>query len=91
MHRELLDATRYCTSPVISADTMKIVGEREGTEGTILTFLDGERFPWIGDERAAKPAERRRAVTMTAKLWADQRAKTADRTSYSSSSTDSAR
>lgn len=82
-HRELLDAARYCTSPVISADTMGIVGERDGTEGTILTFLDGERFPWIDDERAAKPAERRRAVTMTAKLWADQRAKTADRTSYS--------
>ena len=62
---------------------MKIVGEREGTEGTILTFLDDERFPWIRDERAAKPAERRRAVAMTANLWADQRAKTADRTSYS--------
>lgn len=81
--RDLLDAARYCTSPVISADTMKIVGEREGTEGTILLFLDSERFPWVGDRRNAKPAERRRAVTMTAKLWADQRAKTADRTSYS--------
>jgi hypothetical protein len=81
--RALLDAARYCTSPAISADTMRIVGERDGTEGTILTFLDSERFPWIGDERAAKPAERRRAVWMTAKLWADQRAKTADRTSYS--------
>lgn len=82
-HRALLDAARYCASPVLSADTMKIVREREGTEGTILTFLDNERFPWIDDGRAAKPAERQRAVTMTAKLWADQRAKTADRTSNS--------
>ena len=81
--RDLLDAARYCASPVISADTLRIVSEREGTEGTILVFLDNERFPWIGDRRSAKPAERRRAVAMTAKLWADQRAKTADRTNYS--------
>ena len=81
--RDLLDAARYCASPVISADTLRIVREREGTEGTILVFLDDERFPWVGDERGAKPVERRRAVAMTAKLWADQRAKTADRTNYS--------
>jgi XamI restriction endonuclease len=81
--RDLLDAARYCASPVISADTMRIVSEREGAEGTILLFLDGERFPWVGDGRNAKPAECRQAVAMTAKLWADQRAKTADRTSYS--------
>lgn len=81
--RDLLDAARYCASPVISADTLRIVSEREGTEGTILVFLDSERFPWIDDGRDAKPAERRRAVAMTSKLWADQRAKTADRTNYS--------
>lgn len=81
--RDLLDAARYCTSPVVSADTLKIVSESAGTEGTILAFLDGERFPWVVDRRAAKRTERNGAVTMTAKLWAEQRAKTADRTSYS--------
>lgn len=81
--QELLNAARYCASPVISADTLKIVRESAGTEGTILAFLDRERFPWIGEGRAPKRAERARAVVMTAKLWADQRAKTANRTRYS--------
>ena len=82
-NRNLRDAARYCTAPAISADTMKIIGERDGTEGTILTFLDEDRFPWVGEGRRAKPAERRQAVALTAKLWADQRAKTAARTRYS--------
>lgn len=81
--RKLLDPARYCTAPVISADTLRIVGESAGTEATILAFLDGERFPWIEARRAPKRAERERAVVITAKLWADQKAKTANRTSYS--------
>jgi XamI-like restriction endonuclease len=82
-NRHLLDPARYCTAPVISADTLKIVGESAGTEATILAFLDDERFPWIAANRAPKRSERERAVTITAKLWADQKAKTASRTSYS--------
>lgn len=81
--RDLQDAARYCTAPSISADTIRIVGEREGTEGTILAFLDEERFPWVGEDRRAEPRERRQAVELTAKLWADQRARTAARTRYS--------
>ena len=81
--RDLLDPARYCTAPVISADTLKVVGESAGTEATILAFLDDERFPWIEAGRAPKRTERERAVAITAKLWADQKAKTANRTSYS--------
>jgi hypothetical protein len=79
----LLDPARYCAAPVISADTLKVVGEDAGTEATILTFLDGDRFPWAAAGRAPTRGERERAVFVTAKLWADQKAKTADRTSYS--------
>jgi len=79
----LLDPARYCTAPVISAATLEIVSESAGVEATILAFLDDERFPWIAAKRAPKRAEREQAVGVTAKLWADQKAKTANRTSYS--------
>jgi hypothetical protein len=79
----LRDAARYCTAPAISADTLRIISERDGTEGTILTFLDADRFPWVGEDRRPKPTERRHAVALTAKLWADQKAKTAARSRYS--------
>lgn len=82
-NRHLLDPARYCTAPVISAATLEIVSKSAGTEATILAFLDDERFPWISAKRASKRAERDQAVGITAKLWADQKAKTASRTSYS--------
>jgi len=82
-HPDLLDPARYCTAPVISADTLKIVGENAGIEATILAFLDDERFPWVSTNRVPKRTERERAVVITAKLWAEQKAKTASRTSDS--------
>jgi hypothetical protein len=81
--KQLLDPARYCTAPALSADTLKIIGESAGTEGTLLAFLDGDRFPWVEVGRAPRRGERKRAVDTTARLWAEQRAKTANRTKYS--------
>jgi hypothetical protein len=79
-HRELLPAARFLTRPVISNDTLKIVGEEEGAVGTILAFLDRARFPWLGEDREPTERERDAAVAMTARLMAEQRAATAQRT-----------
>lgn len=79
-HRELLVAARFLTRPVISNDTLKIVGEEQGAVGTIVSFLDRSRFPWLDEGRKARKLELVAAVSVTARLMAEQRAATAQRT-----------
>jgi hypothetical protein len=73
--RDLLRAARYATSPVISDDKLKIIGEAEGPVATIAEFLDRERFPWLAGDRtpSADEPDVVIAVKMTAKLMAEQR------------------
>jgi hypothetical protein len=73
--RELLRPARYVTSPVISDDTLKIIGEAEGPVATIAEFLDRDRFPWLEEDRspAGDDPEVALAVRITAKLMAEQR------------------
>lgn len=84
-HRKLLAPARFLTKPVISADTLKIVGEQEGTTETIQAFLDRERFPWLPENRSveAVDAEVQQAIRITARLMAEQRAATAQRIALS--------
>lgn len=79
-HREFLPAARFLTRPVISNDTLRIVGEEEGTVGTIVSFLDRSRFPWLDEGRKPRKREVDAAVALTARLMAEQRAATAQRT-----------
>jgi len=84
-HPALLVPARFITSPPISNDTLKIVAIAQGSVDTILGFLDRERFPWLDSGGAVKltsPAVKS-AITMTAKLMAQQRAATASRTASS--------
>jgi XamI restriction endonuclease len=84
-HPELLRPARFITSPAISNDTLKIVGQEEGHVATILSFVDRERFPWLGARRKAKVGDPEvdAAVRLTAKLMAEQRRATSARTTSS--------
>ncbi|MFN8160255.1 MAG: XamI family restriction endonuclease [Solirubrobacterales bacterium] len=74
-NRDLLKPARYVTSPVISDDTLKIIGEAEGPAATIRDFLDWDRFPWLAEDRipSADDPDVAQAVKVTAKLMAEQR------------------
>lgn len=78
---KLLRAARFLTSPVISQDTLKIVSQEEGVVDTILALLDRERFPWIESGRVVGlgDPEVTGAISMTAKLMAEQRSATSRR------------
>jgi len=82
---QLLAAARFVTKPAISADTLKIVSQQKGPVATICEFLDRDRFPWLAGKRGGSPrrADRDRAVGMTARIMAEQRAQTRRRTESS--------
>lgn len=84
-HPELLTAARFVTKPAISADTLKIVSQQEGPVAVICEFLDRDRFLWLAGKRAGVPprADVDRAVAMTARIMAEQRAQTRSRTESS--------
>jgi XamI restriction endonuclease len=84
-HPELLTAARFVTRPAISADTLKIVSQQEGPVAVICEFLDRDRFPWLAGKRVGAPrrADVDRAVAMTARIMAEQRAQTRSRTESS--------
>jgi XamI restriction endonuclease len=84
-HPELLTAARFVTRPAISADTLKIVSQEDGEVETICEFLDRDRFPWLAGKRGGSPrrADLDRAVMMTGRLMAEQRAQTRLRTELS--------
>jgi hypothetical protein len=84
-HPELLTAARFVTKPAISADTLEIVSQQKGVVVTICEFLDRDRFPWLAGKHAGAPrrADRDRAVGMTARIMAEQRAQTRRRTESS--------
>jgi XamI restriction endonuclease len=78
---ELVHIARYLTKPVISKDTLRIVGEQEGVTDTILACLDRDRLPWLIQGRRVKrtDSEVTAAIAVTARLMAEQRAATAQR------------
>jgi hypothetical protein len=84
-HPELLIAARFVTKPAISADTLKIVSQQKGVVVTICEFLDRDRFPWLTGKRGGSPrrADLDRAVGMTVRIMAEQRAQTRRRTESS--------
>ena len=84
-HPQLLTAARFVTRPAISADTLKIVSQQEGPVAVICEFLDRDRFPWLAGKRTGAPrrSDVGRAVAMTARIMAEQRAQTRSRTESS--------
>jgi hypothetical protein len=84
-HPELLPAGRYITAPIISADTLKIVGKKDGPVKTIRKFIDKSRFPWLAAKRRPRQGdpEVELALRITAKLMAEQRFATKLRTQLS--------
>ena len=75
-HPELLTVARFVTKPAISADTLEIVSQQKGVVVTIYEFLDRDRFPWLTGNGGGLPrrADLDRAVGMTARIMAEQRA-----------------
>lgn len=90
---EMLVTIRYLASPAISEDDLKVVADavlspsriRADEEmakrivATVLLALDGNRFPWVAEDREPTPSERDTAVVSTAALIATQKVQTARR------------
>lgn len=88
--KDLLDVTRYLPSPPISADDLKVLADASLTPSvlkenpdmaqriieTILTGLDRNRFPWVGEDRDPDENERELATVSTAALIASRRVMT---------------
>jgi hypothetical protein len=83
-------AFRYLGAPPISDDDLKTLAEApfsastfaaggdaaERLLGVIRVIVDPRRFPWLGEQRAATPAERQAARLATSALVASQRVQT---------------
>jgi hypothetical protein len=87
----LFEAMRYLASPPISKDDLKVLSEADLTRATIqkdpdearravevvLTALDRNRFPWVGEDREPTEAERRAATLASGAMIAVRRVMTA--------------
>lgn len=90
-HPRLVRILRFCFGPPLSNDIVKehvggsievkrLPPERaEAIAALASRGLDELRFPWLAEQRAPKPSERRLAVTWTAGLIALEESRTASR------------
>lgn len=76
-NKRYIEALRYFSGPPISADDLKTISEvPSGKWGaadtwltvvdTVLTTIDGNRFPWFREDREPTEAEKNVAITATA-------------------------
>jgi len=83
-------AFRYLGAPPISEDDLETLAEAKLSPASVgaadergerllsvmRTIADPRRFPWLGPQRAPRPAEQRAAVLASAALMASQRVQT---------------
>ncbi|MGH2446172.1 MAG: XamI family restriction endonuclease [Candidatus Limnocylindria bacterium] len=86
----LFDAVRYLASPPIAKDDLKVLAEANLTLASmrrdpdesrravavVLTALDRNRFPWVGEDREPSEAERGAAILASAAMTAVRRVMT---------------
>lgn len=89
----LLEALRFAAGPFVSVDDLRVIARttlaptrlRADPEAaariveSVLTGLDGRRFPWVGEGREPSEAERAAAVLATAAMMATERTRTVRR------------